>query len=391
MAATAAASVFALGSGNAPERREGLWISAAGAAPIVLAGVLCMLLLLRHPGPSAGNERAAFRRALERSPGDAWLLREYGRFQLSRGDYEGAYRSFGGAVTLSPYDVTGKIDLATAAFLKDRRFGRPAGGADLIEKMPVTSEAWVSYYPGKDHLLRAFYELDAGLAGRAGESVRLARQARSEVIRFKLKSDSTAAREDRARMEDTYLIEAVLPGLLDSFPGELREKLGPAFLKLYFGDAGLAAAGGADLTGGPVVSGKGSVRAGGSSKKLSDEAVELITSGDLAGAKSLLTEAVKADGDNYEARMNLCFLAAKTGDLRLGEENCGEAVFLAAKPPRHSITSKDRLPAALFSRGEFYFRAGDKAKACQDMRRATEAAPSGWPPARKALTAACGK
>jgi len=137
------------------------------------------------------------------------------------------------------------------------------------------------------------------------------------------------------------------------------------------------------------VSGQGAPRAGGLSKKLSDEAVERILKGDLAGAGSLLVEAVNADGDNFEARMNLCFLAAKTGDAPPGAENCGEAVFLSVKPPKHSIASKDRLPPAYYSRGAFYFKIGDKAKACLDMRRAMEAASSGRPPARKRLQAAC--
>lgn len=386
MAAAVAAAAFALGAGSAPEKKEGTWLSAAGATPVFLAGIFCMFLLLRHPGRLPGDARTAFSQALEDSPGDAWLLREYGRLQLSRGDYDGAYRSLGRAVTLSPEDAPGKIDLAAAAFIRNRRSGRPSGGADLIEKLPLASENWITYYPGKDYMLRALYELDAGLHKKAAVSVSLARQARREFINFKFKADTTEAGEERLRGEDTYVTDAVLPELLDLLPEDLRQKLGPAFTALYFGEAAPVAAKGSSHG-----KAEGSARAGGSSKKLSDEAAGLIIKGDLAGARPLLAEAVKEDGDNFEARMDLCFLATKTGDLRLGEENCGEAVFLALKPPKHSVISKDRLPAALCSRGEFYLKAGDKAKACLDLRRASEAAPPGWPEARKAFLAACAR
>ncbi len=391
MAATAAASAFALGAGSAPEKPEGAWLSAAGAMPVFLAGIFCMFLLLRHPGRLAGDGRAAFGRALERRPDDAWLLREYGRLQLSRGDYDGAYRSLGRAVTLSPDDVPGKIDLAAAAFIRNRRSGRPSGGADLIEKLPLASEDWITYYPGKDYMLRALYELDAGLVEKAAESISLARQARREFINFKFKADTTEAGEERVRGEDTYVTDAVLPELLDLLPEDMRQKLGPAFTELYFGEATPAAK---KVSYGRTAASTrsaatGSARGGGLSKKLSDEAVELIKKGDLPGAGSLLAEAVKADGDNFEARMDLCFLATKTGDLRLGEENCGEAVFLALKPPKHSVISKDRLPAALYSRADFYFKIGDKAKACLDLRRASEASPPARSGGRKAFLESC--
>lgn len=132
------------------------------------------------------------------------------------------------------------------------------------------------------------------------------------------------------------------------------------------------------------LAGKGTLREGGPSKKMSDEAVELIKKGDPAGAKALLAEAVKSDGDNFEARMSLCYLAAKTGDVPLGEEHCSEAVFLAVEPPKHSIVLKDRLPSAFYARGLFYLGAGNTAEACLDLRKALEEAPSGWPPAAEA-------
>jgi len=389
MAALAAAALFALGGESASAKPEGSLIAAAGAAPVVLAGIFCMLLLLRYPGPAAVNGNEVYKRALARAPGDAWLLLEYGRSRLLRGDYEGAYGSIGRAVILLPDHAPGKIDLAAAAMLKNRRFGRPSAGADLIEKLPADLPAGG---PGISYVLRAFYELDAGLYGQAAESARLARQARSDYIHFKLKSDD-AGRLDRARAEETSLQEAALPALLDYFPPELQEKLGSAFLELYFKDGGKTP--GPGLSRGPAApgpaSGKGAPRAGGASKKLSDEAVERILKGELAGAGPLLAEAVKADGDNFEARMNLCYLAAKTGDAPLGEENCGEAVFLSIKPPKHSIVSTDRLPSAYYSRGVFYLKTGDKVKACLDLHRAVEAAPSWRPPARKELEAACAK
>jgi tetratricopeptide (TPR) repeat protein len=389
MAAISAAGLFALGEKSSAAAPEGAAISAAGAAPVVLAGVLCMFLLLRYPGTAAVNRNETFKKALSRSPGDAWLQLQYGRYRLFRGDYEGAYESLGRAAVLLPDYEPGKIDLAAAAMLKNRRFGRPSAGADLIEKLPLNSEGGGQ---GLGYVLRAFYQLDEGLARKAAESAELVRQARSEYIHFKIKSDGEG-RLGRARAEDTSLEEIALPKFLEYFPPELQAKLGPAFLQLYFkGDSkapgrGLAPGSAASVP----VSGLGELRAGGASKKFSDEAVERILKGDLAGARGLLAEAVKADEDNFEARMTLCFLAARTGDVSLGEENCGEAVFLSVKPPKHSIALKDRLPSAYYSRGVFYFKVGDKAKACLDMRRAVEAAPSGWPPARKELESSCAK
>lgn len=389
MAAISAAALFALGKGSPAAKLDGFASAAAGAAPVVLGGVFCIFLLLRYPGPAAGNGSGPFIRALSRSPGDAWLLLEYGRSRLLRGDYEEAYSSIGSAVILLPDYAPGKIDLAAAALLKNRRSGRPSAGADLIEKLPLDPRG-----SSRDmgYVLRTLYELDAGLAVKAAETAQLSRRARGEYIHFELKSDD-AGRADRARAEDTSLEEADLPRLLAYFPAELQEKLGPAFLKLYYKREGKGA--GPQLTrgiGSPVrASVKGTPRAGGYSKKLSDEAVERILKGDLAGARALLLEAVRADGDNFEARSDLCFLAEKTGDAAQGEENCGEAVFLSVKPPKHSIALKDRLPSAYYSRGAFYFKLGDKVKGCLDMRRAMEAAPSGWPPARKQLETACAK
>jgi tetratricopeptide (TPR) repeat protein len=147
-----------------------------------------------------------------------------------------------------------------------------------------------------------------------------------------------------------------------------------------------------DLAPGPLpaaaVSGtrlkKNAARDGGVSKKISDEAVELIRNNDLGGARALLIEAVAKDGDNFEARMNLCFLATKVGDVPLGEENCSEAVFLAVAPPKHAVPSKDRLPSAFYSRGLFYLKIGNKAEACRDLRRAAAEAHSDWPSAAEA-------
>jgi|GEM_PF-1456132 len=388
MAAITAAGLFALTEGG-EARKEGIAAFSAGAAPVALAGLFCMFLLLRYPGQAGGGGYEMFTRELARHPGDAWLLQEYGRSRLLRGDYEAAYGSLGRATVLLPDHAAVKIDLAAAALLKNRRSGRPSPGADLIEKLPPDLRV---ASPGINYVLRAFYELDSGLAGKAAESAGLARRARSEYIHFKLKSDEEG-RLDRAREEDSSLQEAALPALLDYFPPGLQEKLGPAFLKLYFaGDKKYTAPGSSQGIAASVsAQGRGELRAGGPSKKLSDEAVERILKGDLAGARSLLAEAVSADRDNFEARMDLCFLAGKTGDVPLGEENCGEAVFLSVKPPKHSLVPKDRLSSAYYSRGVFYFKVGDKAKACRDMRLAIEASPSGWPPARQELETACAK
>ncbi len=140
--------------------------------------------------------------------------------------------------------------------------------------------------------------------------------------------------------------------------------------------------------------GKNDARDGGESKKISDGAVELIIKGDLAGARALLIEAVAKDKDNFEARMNLCSLAMKSGDVPLGEEHCNEAVFLAVAPPKHAVPSKDRMPSAFYSRGLFYLETGNKAEACRDLKRAAAEAPSDWPSAaeaREQAEKACGK
>lgn len=385
MAAVSAAALFALGERGGEARTEGMAVSAAGAAPVVLAGALCMLLLLRYRVPAAGYGKEDYMKALARSPGDAWLLQEYGRSRLLRGDYKGAYDSLGKAAVLLPDHAAVKIDLAAAALLRNRRHGRPSAGADLIEKLPA--DLYVAS-PGIDHILRAFYELDAGFPGKAAESARLARLARRKYIHFKLRSDE-AGRLDRAREEDTSLQESALPALLDYFPAELREKLGPAFLKLYYSGKKAGAAPPPATVAAPA-SGDGAPRAGGLSKTLSDEAVNRMLKNDLARARPLLVEAVSADRDNFEARMNLCFLAAKTGDVELGEEHCGEAVFLSLKPPKHSLVRPDGLSAAYCSRGFFYLRAGDKGRACRDLEMALESAPPGWP-APGELKAACAK
>ena len=114
------------------------------------------------------------------------------------------------------------------------------------------------------------------------------------------------------------------------------------------------------------------------SEKLSDAAVAEITKGGFGSAGKLLLKAVDKDGDNFEARMNLCFLAARIADVRLGEDHCGEAVYLAVFPPRHSLMPKDGAASALYSRGLFYIAVKNQAEGCRNILKAVQLASKQW-------------
>jgi len=115
------------------------------------------------------------------------------------------------------------------------------------------------------------------------------------------------------------------------------------------------------------------------SKKLSDDAAEELKKGGFGRAKALLLESVADDRDNFEARMDLCFLAWKNGDGPLGEEHCGEAVHLSSFPEKHALLLKDSRAAALYSRGLFYFRIKKRKEGCEDLGKALELAAAQWP------------
>lgn len=130
------------------------------------------------------------------------------------------------------------------------------------------------------------------------------------------------------------------------------------------------------------------------SKEISDAAVEALRAGDRPRALALLLAAAEKNPENFEARMNLCFLAAAEGDAALGEEHCGEAVYLSAFPGRHALLLKDSRPSALLLRGNFYLKVKNAAEACRDFREAAAAAPEGWPrlaEVRTALKGNCGE
>ncbi|HNW44364.1 MAG TPA: hypothetical protein PKI19_07660 [Elusimicrobiales bacterium] len=232
LAAAGAAGFLALGRQNRAEQKEGLvYFSAAAALPGALV-LLCMFLLLLHPGPVPGPERAAaVERAAAAHPGAAWLQWEYGKTKLTAGDYDGAYRSIGKAAILSPHDINIKTDLATAALLKNRRRGRPAGGADLLMRMNPAESAWNPDISGKNYALRALYFLDAGREEQAAVNLRLSRAARSGGIYFKLRRD--AAGEEELKGADTTLLSRYLPELLACFPPELKKNLCAGFFSLY--------------------------------------------------------------------------------------------------------------------------------------------------------------
>jgi tetratricopeptide (TPR) repeat protein len=119
-------------------------------------------------------------------------------------------------------------------------------------------------------------------------------------------------------------------------------------------------------------------------KKISDAAVDELRRGGYHRAKELLLAAVERDGNNFEVRMNLCFLAGETADVPLGEEHCGVAVYLSAFPEKHSIMPKDSGAAALYSRALFHFKVKKREEGCQDLKKALEVASAGWPPAPEA-------
>ncbi|HCC46667.1 MAG TPA: hypothetical protein DEQ38_00890 [Elusimicrobia bacterium] len=130
------------------------------------------------------------------------------------------------------------------------------------------------------------------------------------------------------------------------------------------------------------------------SKEISDAAVEALRAGDRPRARNLLLAAVEKSPENFEARMNLCFLAAAESDAALGEEHCGEAVYLSAFPGRHALLLGDSRPSALLLRGSFYLKVKNVAEACRDFREAGAAAPEGWPrlaEVRSALKENCGE
>ncbi|HCE98963.1 MAG: hypothetical protein A2X34_07680 [Elusimicrobia bacterium GWC2_51_8] len=231
LAAIAAASVFASTAESPEARKEGLFFLAAGALLPAAVSLFCMFLLLRAPGTTAESDKLqATWRALNGYPDNAWLLREYGELQLQAGDYTGAYRNFGKAVILSPADANARIDLATAAFLKNRRHGRPSAGSDLVKKLFSSGKEWPSYHASR-HILSALYELDTGQEQQAAQTIRLGRLLLRNEIGFRLKSDAT--QEERLRSSDSRLISRYLPALLKHFPAVLKEKLCGNFVFIY--------------------------------------------------------------------------------------------------------------------------------------------------------------
>jgi len=113
-------------------------------------------------------------------------------------------------------------------------------------------------------------------------------------------------------------------------------------------------------------------------KRLSDLAVKKILEGRLTEARPLLAQAAEKDGDSLEVRMNACSLAARIKDAVFGEEHCGDAVSLAAYPPKHARLVPDGAAAAFYSRAYFRLETGNKA-GCEDLRHALEKASPAWP------------
>lgn len=372
LAALTAAGLLALAGSEPEPAGEGRVAVGLAAAPLFAAGGFCLVLLLAHPGADCVGAGARLDSALARSPGDAWLLREKGRLLLRGGDYAGAYARLGRAVVAAPGDTAGKLDLAAAALLKNRRGGRPGPGSDLAARLGGAGAENFSFRPGKERALLALRALELGDARGAAAHAAAAAAARASYVHFKLESDSRLAQAAPGLNRDPYLAEVVLPELLAYFPPDRAAELGAAFFGLYLADpANPAGQGKPALAACPRAQAPGAAKA----RELSDAAVELIAGKDLRGAAALLERAAALDPENFQARMNLCYLA---GRRAAPGGHCDLAVFLAAVPPAGKPQAPDALASAFYSRGEFFYRSGKKAAACADLRRAREAATPGW-------------
>lgn len=372
LAALTAAGLLALAGAKPAPAGEGLAAGGLAAAPLFAAGGFCLLLLLAHPGADCAGAGPRLDAALERSPGDAWLLREKGRLLLRGGDYAGAYAALGRAAVAAPGDTAGKLDLALAALLRNRRGGRPGPGSDLAARLGGAGAESFSFRPGKERALLALRALDLGDARGAAAHAAAAAAARAAFVHFKLESDSRLAQAAPGLNRDPYLVEVVLPELLGYFPPTRAAGLGSAFFGLYLADpANPAGQGKPAKAACPRAPAPGAAKA----RELSDAAVALITGRDLRGAAALLERAAALDPENFQARMNLCYLA---GRRAAPGGHCDLAVFLAAVPPAGKPPAPDALASAFYSRGDFLYRSGRKAAACADLRRAREAAAPGW-------------
>ncbi|HBA60446.1 MAG TPA: hypothetical protein DCZ92_06445 [Elusimicrobia bacterium] len=242
LAAAGAAGFLSLGAGGGDARGEGVLVFAGAAVLPAALVVFCMALLIRHPGAAPGHEKAAaLERAVAAAPGISWLRWESGRLKLLAGDYSGAYRELGKAAVLAPHDIYIKTDLAAAALLKNRKKGRPSGGADLITRITPRETEWNKDVTGKNYILRALYALDAGKRPLAAASMRLALAERDKGIYFKRSGD--ASEEKSLKTRDTMLLDRTFPELLTYFPTELQNSLCPELVALYGREAGAARAG----------------------------------------------------------------------------------------------------------------------------------------------------
>ena len=118
-------------------------------------------------------------------------------------------------------------------------------------------------------------------------------------------------------------------------------------------------------------------------KRLADKAVKALLAGDLKGAREFLEKSAKADPDSLETRLTGCALAARLKDAAFGEDQCGEAVYLAAYPPKHARPVPDAQAAAFFSRAVLRLETGSK-EACADLGLALKKASAAWPQAAEA-------
>ncbi|MCM2266949.1 MAG: tetratricopeptide repeat protein [Elusimicrobiales bacterium] len=118
-------------------------------------------------------------------------------------------------------------------------------------------------------------------------------------------------------------------------------------------------------------------------KRFADKAGRKFSAGDLEGAKELLVRATEADPDNLGTRLTACALASRLKAAEFGEEQCGEAVYLAAYPPKHALPVPDAEAAAFLGRAALRLETG-AAGACEDLKLALKKASSSWAQAAQA-------
>ncbi len=112
------------------------------------------------------------------------------------------------------------------------------------------------------------------------------------------------------------------------------------------------------------------------SKKLSDEAVKKIASGNMRAAEKILLKAADSDPANPEVFMNLCFIRLKENRREKALEACRAAAYAVYFNPENQIADLETLAgeASLTSWG-ILKASGRTSEAAKTLRRAAANAP----------------